>query len=175
MVLDPIELEARQKRIRVVCEHMFVSRPRPTPPTPVVPRTGRPPATNRKCAVELRECRHHGRVEFALYGRKQQRWYYKKCVAENVTRRHQAVRRQLVAEAGGCCAICGYDRAIINLHFHHVDPSQKLFAVNSGVGKALATLRAEAAKCVLVCANCHGEIESGIVDSPAAGAKFPAP
>ena len=29
-------------------------------------------------------------------------------------------------------------------------------------GKSLAAFRAEARKCVLVCANCHGEIEAGL-------------
>ena len=38
-------------------------------------------------------------------------------------------------------------------------------------GKGLAKLRAEAKKCVLVCANCHGEIESGRIESPPAGTK----
>lgn len=33
-------------------------------------------------------------------------------------------------------------------------------------GKSLARFRAEAAKCVLVCANCHGEIEAGIRPAP---------
>ena len=113
-------------------------------------------------------------TEFALYSTKRPRWYCKRCVAENVTRRHQKVRRILVEEVGGCCAICGYNRALVNLHFHHVDPKQKSFSVNSGVGKAIATLRAEAAKCVLVCANCHGEIEAGLIESPMAGSKFPA-
>ena len=40
-----------------------------------------------------------------------------------------------------------------------------------GGGKAIATYRAEAAKCVLVCANCHGEIEMGMVPSPPAQAR----
>ncbi len=80
----------------------------------------------------------------------------------------------LVEEAGGRCAICGYDRTILNLHFHHVVPEQKRFPVNSSVGKALHKLRAEAAKCVLVCANCHGEIEAGLIASPVPGSKFPA-
>ena len=39
-------------------------------------------------------------------------------------------------------------------------------------GKGLAKLRAEAKKCVLVCANCHGEIESGVIPSPPPGATF---
>jgi hypothetical protein len=77
----------------------------------------------------------------------------------------------LVAEAGGCCAVCGYDRCAVNLHFHHVDPKTKSFGVTSASGKALATYRAEAAKCVLVCANCHGEIEAGLIPSPPPGAR----
>jgi cytochrome c553 len=36
-------------------------------------------------------------------------------------------------------------------------------------GKSLAAYRAEAKKCVLVCANCHGEIEAGLIPSPPAG------
>jgi hypothetical protein len=78
----------------------------------------------------------------------------------------------LVAEAGGCCALCGYDRCTWNLHFHHVDPTKKSFAMTMGSGKALDTYRAEAKKCVLLCANCHGEVEAGLVPSPVAGAMF---
>jgi hypothetical protein len=43
--------------------------------------------------------------------------------------------------------------------FHHVDPSAKAFRINMGVGTSLAAFRQEGEKCVLVCANCHGEIE----------------
>jgi hypothetical protein len=92
--------------------------------------------------------------------------------AKAVTRRLQKVKRTLVEEAGGCCAVCGYDRCIVNLQFHHVDPSTKSFALSVASGKGLAKLRAEAAKCVLVCANCHGEIESGLVESPPPGAIY---
>jgi hypothetical protein len=111
-------------------------------------------------------------TEFALYGRAEPRWRCKRCIGEAVTRRLQRVKRELVEEAGGCCAICGYDRCIINLHFHHVDPAQKEFAMTVAMGKSRATFRAEAKKCVLVCANCHGEIEAGLIESPPAGAKF---
>jgi cytochrome c553 len=61
---------------------------------------------------------------------------------------------------------------MFNLHFHYVDPSTKSFALSVATGKSLAKFREEAEKCVLVCANCHGEIESGIVESPPACARF---
>ena len=72
----------------------------------------------------------------------------------------------LVEEAGGCCAVCGYDRCLINLHFHHVNPAAKSFAISVASGKSIAAYREEAKKCVLVCANCHGEIETGMIESP---------
>jgi cytochrome c553 len=85
------------------------------------------------------------------------------------------VRATLIEEAGGRCAVCGYDRCAFNLHFHHVNPSTKAFSLAMGTGKSMATYREEAAKCVLVCANCHGEIECGVIPSPPVGAKYPQP
>ncbi|MCB0876385.1 MAG: HNH endonuclease, partial [Solirubrobacterales bacterium] len=75
-------------------------------------------------------------------------------------------------EAGGGCAVCGYDRTVVNLHFHHVDPATKSFALTTARGKSLESMRAEATKCVLVCANCHGEIEAGLIASPPPQAKW---
>lgn len=68
--------------------------------------------------------------------------------------------------------MCGYDRCVINLGFHHVDPSRKAFAISTSSGKSLAAYREEAKKCVLVCANCHGEIEAGLIPSPPPGARW---
>lgn len=82
------------------------------------------------------------------------------------------IKRTLVEEGGGCCVLCGYDECIVNLVFHHVDPSQKSFGLAMSTTKALAAYRAEAEKCVLLCANCHGEVEAGLVVSPPAGAWF---
>jgi hypothetical protein len=74
----------------------------------------------------------------------------------------------LVAEAGGRCAVCGYDRHLGALAFHHLDPLEKRFEINAkGVALALNTLREEAKKCVLLCANCHAEVERGAIALPA--------
>jgi cytochrome c553 len=34
--------------------------------------------------------------------------------------------------------------------------------MSAATGKSLAAYREEAQKCILVCANCHGELESGL-------------
>lgn len=77
--------------------------------------------------------------------------------------------------AGAQCVVCGYDRCTYNLHFHHVDRAAKAFEMTTASGKALTSYIAEARKCVLVCANCHGEIETGMIASPPAGTGFVEP
>lgn len=138
----------------------------------MVKQAGRPPAE--VSTGQLRDCPRHGLVIFHLCraGKRGFRWRCKRCAGEAVTRRLQKVKRILVEEAGGCCAVCGYDRCVVNLHFHHVDPSTKSFTMSVASGKGLGKLREEAKKCVLVCANCHGEIECGVISSPPAGAKY---
>lgn len=119
----------------------------------------------------LIECSRHGVIEHRLFqdGGRGSRWRCKRCVGEAVTRRHRKLKTLLVKAAGGSCVVCGYDRCLVNLHFHHVDPATKLFGVSVSSGKGLAKSMAEAQKCVLVCANCHGEIETGLVECPPLG------
>ncbi len=74
----------------------------------------------------------------------------------------------LVSEAGGVCILCGYCENMRALHFHHLEPSEKRIEINAkGVTLSLATLRAEARKCVLLCSNCHAEVEDGVAKIPA--------
>jgi transposase-like protein len=109
-----------------------------------------------------RECRIHGRTTWALSG-SGDRYRCKQCRSAAVTARRRRVKRLLIEEAGGRCILCGYDRFPGALHFHHLDPAQKSFAVSlQGVTRSLEKARAEAAKCVLMCANCHAEVEGGL-------------
>ena len=44
-----------------------------------------------------------------------------------------------------------------------LDPTTKEFALSHrGVSRALKRAHAEADKCVLLCANCHAEVEAGL-------------
>ena len=79
------------------------------------------------------------------------------------------MKELLVREAGGACALCGYDRYQGALQFHHLDRGEKAFAVgNDGNTRSLARARSEAQKCLLVCANCHAEVEAGVANIPPA-------
>lgn len=64
---------------------------------------------------------------------------------------------------GGKCCICGYDKCARSLTFHHLDPTKKDFGI-SGSTKSFEKLKPELDKCILVCANCHGEIHEGLID-----------
>jgi transposase-like protein len=90
----------------------------------------------------------------------------RRCRADAVMRRRARVRAILIAEAGGRCAACGYDDHPAALQFHHVDRSTKTFTLRDGGTRSLARMREEARKCVLLCANCHAQVEAGAADLP---------
>lgn len=107
-----------------------------------------------------RKCRRHGVTSYRLEGR----GYYRclLCRQERVSEWRRRVKRTLIEEAGGACVLCGYSACAAALQFHHVDPSQKAFELShDGVARNIKLARAEAAKCVLLCANCHAEVENG--------------
>jgi transposase len=129
-------------------------------------RARRASGAEREQRVVIRECRHHGFTAWIRSGTGG-RYRCKRCRTEHVSARRRRVKRLLVDEAGGCCALCGYDRHIGALQFHHLDPSTKSFALSvQGVARSLEKARAEAAKCVLICANCHAEVEAGVATIP---------
>ena len=64
-----------------------------------------------------------------------------------------------------CCERCGYNKNPNALQFHHRDPGTKRFGISSldtmvRNGVSLETLQAEIAKCDILCANCHAEVEA---------------
>lgn len=78
---------------------------------------------------------------------------------DTVKARRKRTKEQLVEYKGGKCEICGYNKCIGALEFHHLDPTQKDFSISdSNVYRDLDTLKTEVDKCILVCANCHREI-----------------
>jgi transposase len=115
-------------------------------------------------AEPVLECPRHGCVRHILDGR----GYYRcrQCRIEAVVRRRRKVKETLVAEAGGKCRLCGYSRCLAALEFHHLDPASKKFGLARRGARSIATLRSEARKCVLLCSNCHAEVEAGAAKLP---------
>lgn len=87
---------------------------------------------------------------------------------DNNTRKHQKtiLRRSMKLQAikllGGKCCICGYDKCVDALEFHHMNPLEKDFKVGSGNTMSWKDYKKEVLKCILVCSNCHKEIHSKI-------------
>ena len=85
---------------------------------------------------------------------------------DNKTRKHQKtiLRRSMKLHAikllGGSWTVCGYDRCVDALEFHHENPEEKEFKLGSGNTMSWKEYKAEALKCKLVCSNCHKEIHS---------------
>lgn len=120
-----------------------------------VNRPGRKPGP----LVDRQICARHGVTAFAPSG---DREVCASCRAGAVSEWRRRAKRTLVAEAGGACVVCGYDRYVGALQFHHIDPRSKRFGLGGrGLARSIAILREEAAKCVLLCANCHSEVEAG--------------
>jgi hypothetical protein len=63
--------------------------------------------------------------------------------------------------------ICGYDVPIA-LEFHHRDRKSKEFGLAArGMTRSYESLCEEASKCLLLCSNCHAQVEAGILRPPA--------
>jgi transposase-like protein len=113
--------------------------------------------------LQLR-CAHHGVTRHAL---RSDGYRCSRCEVDRVTAWRRKLKRILVEEAGGACVLCGYARFPAALQFHHLDPSTKEFALSrEGITRSLARARDEARKCVLLCANCHAEVEGGFTQLP---------
>lgn len=104
-------------------------------------------------------CKCHG--ELMVWGAQHYKltggaWRCKIKHSQSTMAQHKQKINTLKVEYGGCCGRCGYDKCLSALQFHHRDPAQKLFNVTRCRG-SLETMRQEADKCDLICANCHFE------------------
>jgi transposase-like protein len=117
-------------------------------------------------------CPIHGRTRHV---RRHGGYRCNRCRSDHVVARRRRVKLQLISEAGGACALCGYDRYVGALQFHHIDPASKDFSISGkGVTRSLDAARREALKCIVLCANCHAEVEGGVADVPVRSVKLDA-
>ncbi len=74
--------------------------------------------------------------------------------------RAKSRKLQLINYKGGECEVCGYKKNYSALTFHHKDPTNKTFTVDSRrcSNTNWESLVKEADKCSLLCHNCHAEL-----------------
>lgn len=83
-------------------------------------------------------------------------------------------KKRMIKELGGKCCICGYKKCRDSLTFHHLDPKQKKYSFNKLLSKIRDwnTVASELEKCVLVCTNCHMEINAGLTSVPESAPRY---
>ena len=69
------------------------------------------------------------------------------------------IKYALIKQRGGQCELCGYNKNISALQFHHKNPDDKRFTLDARTLDRLTDdeILEEFSKCVVLCANCHSE------------------
>ena len=113
-------------------------------------------------AYQCRTCGIEGQENFYA----KTKYQCKKCWNKRTYKDGIDKINELKIEYGGQCQICGYEKYLGALEFHHLDPTVKEFALGHRRGLNKETLKKELDKCQLLCSNCHKEVHGGIINSP---------
>ena len=84
----------------------------------------------------------------------------KKCRSSRQNYLYIKYKQEAVDYKGGECVKCGYNKCLMSLDFHHIDPSTKSPDWKKMRHRPLRKIKDELDKCILVCRNCHGEIHA---------------
>lgn len=68
------------------------------------------------------------------------------------------LKEKAAKHLGGKCCLCGYDKCLAALDFHH--PGAKDFNISSKM--SWASIEPELEKVLLLCSNCHRETHAGL-------------
>jgi len=75
---------------------------------------------------------------------------------------HRALKRKthLINSRGGRCEICGYNKNLAVLEFHHLDRGTKESQLDQRTlsNSSMEFILSEFEKCQVLCANCHREV-----------------
>ena len=77
---------------------------------------------------------------------------------------HNDKMREIINESkSDGCQLCP-ETEFVCLDFHHVDPTEKEYAVSRLVSYSEQKLRREISKCVVLCSNCHRKLHAGLIE-----------
>lgn len=93
--------------------------------------------------------------------------HYRECSQKRKSKSRRTNLSMLKELGGSKCQICGYNRCMNALEFHHKDMSTKLESVSELLRlSSIDNAKEEIKKCILLCANCHREVHAGIAFIP---------
>ena len=72
--------------------------------------------------------------------------------------RRKRLKEEAIEIAGGKCKICGYNKCVSALEFHHNQENKEDNVSTLLKNESRQKLLKEAGKCILLCANCHREL-----------------
>lgn len=88
-------------------------------------------------------------------------------IKQAVAKRRKKIREMAIAYKGERCSICGYNKCLKALEFHHLDSKGKDFGISEkGYTRSWSQVKLELDKCILLCANCHREVHEGVTQLP---------
>lgn len=91
---------------------------------------------------------------------------------ENVKSFRNRLKERATYVLGGKCQLCGYDKCLQALDFHHVNPEEKSSDFNANTNRSWQTTRDEIKKCTLLCSNCHREVHAGLIPMESLSSSF---
>jgi hypothetical protein len=86
----------------------------------------------------------------------------KNCTNKATVERQRQLKQKCIDYKGGKCFICGYNTYAGALEFHHLNPKDKDYAISRFKNRKFESIVGELDKCVLLCSNCHKEVEGGV-------------
>jgi len=115
-----------------------------------------------KCKKEITLNQYTRHYE-ACGKKRKNKYKYSKEKVRQVSEWRRRTKRKAIEYKGGKCVFCGYNKCIRSLAFHHVNSEDKEFAISHKNTRSWDRIKEELKKCILVCSNCHGEIEDGMI------------
>jgi len=89
-------------------------------------------------------CNKHGECEHVESGIKIKKWKCCACTVDYSSLYRKRQKMKCIEYKGGCCELCGYNKYMGSLDFHHIDPLLKNFSIGgSGVQKGWDILKKE--------------------------------
>ncbi len=82
------------------------------------------------------------------------------CMKDRVNIRARKNKEIAINLLGGKCSKCGYNKCPAALDFHHLDRSSKEVGISNILTRSMDRIKDELKKCIILCANCHRELEA---------------